>query len=219
MPSQIQHAALPLILALSPLTALAKTDLAGCTSFTSTVTIDPTSHGYGNVYETVVYYDPDTLEICAVPDCGGGRAPPKTGVPGCPLYSGTATATASFLDDPNGVLTMVTYDGGAATAETTPAATTTTADSLSSSSGVSASTSPTSVFVVTGPDGSPNGTYTLVTGTGPMTGASSTASGAGSTVTPSASSGGITETSSGAALTVKMVGLSAVAGLVALCLA
>lgn len=85
------------LLALSPLTALARTDLAGCTSFTSMVTVNPTAHGYGNVYPSIVYYVPDTLEICDIPDCGGGRAPPKTNVPGCPLYSGTATPTPSFL--------------------------------------------------------------------------------------------------------------------------
>ncbi|GJD03433.1 siderophore biosynthesis protein [Colletotrichum higginsianum] len=74
---------------------LAKTDLEGCTSFTSTVTVNP-SPGYGNTYETVIWYVPDTLEICAGVDCGGGRAPPRK-VPGCPAYSGTETVTASFL--------------------------------------------------------------------------------------------------------------------------
>ncbi|KAG8164424.1 hypothetical protein KVR01_006342 [Diaporthe batatas] len=88
---------LALLALLSPLPALARTDLAGCASFTSMVTVDPTAHGYGNVYPSVVYYVPDTLEICAAPDCGGGRAPPKTGVPGCPLYSGTAAPGTSFL--------------------------------------------------------------------------------------------------------------------------
>ncbi|WYZ46742.1 hypothetical protein EsH8_IX_000967 [Colletotrichum jinshuiense] len=74
---------------------LAKTDTNGCTSFTSTVTVNP-SPGYGNTYETVIWYVPDTLEICQGVDCGGGRAPPRK-VPGCPAYSGTDTITASFL--------------------------------------------------------------------------------------------------------------------------
>ncbi|KKY39680.1 putative siderophore biosynthesis [Diaporthe ampelina] len=91
------HLPLLSLLALSPLAALARTDLSGCTTFTSTVTVNPTAHEYGNVYKSLVYYDPDTLEICTVPDCGGGRAPRRTGVPGCPLYSGTATPTPSFL--------------------------------------------------------------------------------------------------------------------------
>ncbi|KAK2042067.1 hypothetical protein LZ31DRAFT_567557 [Colletotrichum somersetense] len=65
------------------------------TSFTSTVTVDP-SPGYGNTYETVIWYVPDTLEICRGVDCGGGRAPPRK-VPGCSAYSGTDSVTASFL--------------------------------------------------------------------------------------------------------------------------
>ncbi|CAJ0541085.1 Ff.00g078740.m01.CDS01 [Fusarium sp. VM40] len=73
----------------------AKTDIEGCTSFTSTVTVDP-SPGYGNTYETVIWYVPDTLEICKGVDCGGGRAPPKS-IPGCPLYKGTETVTVEFL--------------------------------------------------------------------------------------------------------------------------
>ncbi|KAL6862835.1 hypothetical protein ACO1O0_003073 [Amphichorda felina] len=80
-------------------TAAAKTDIEGCTSFTSMVTVRP-EPGYGNTYQTVIWYLPDSLEICQGVDCGGGRAPPKT-VPGCPMYSGTETVTPSFLkEDP-----------------------------------------------------------------------------------------------------------------------
>ncbi|KAM5345068.1 hypothetical protein ACJ41O_010930 [Fusarium nematophilum] len=74
----------------------AKTDIEGCTSFTSTVVVNP-SPGYGNTYETVIYYVSDTLEICKGVDCGGGRAPPRS-VPGCPIYKGTETVTPEFLD-------------------------------------------------------------------------------------------------------------------------
>ncbi|KAF4452313.1 siderophore biosynthesis protein [Fusarium austroafricanum] len=74
----------------------AKTDLEGCTSFTSTVVVRPTP-GYGNTYETVIWYVPDTLELCKGVDCGGGRAPPRS-VPGCPIYKGTETVTPEFLD-------------------------------------------------------------------------------------------------------------------------
>jgi hypothetical protein len=52
--------------------------------------------GYGNTYQSIVWYVPDSLEICQGVDCGGGRAPPKK-VPGCPLYEGTETVTPSFL--------------------------------------------------------------------------------------------------------------------------
>jgi hypothetical protein len=74
----------------------AKTDIEGCTSFTSTVTVRP-EPGYGNTYERVMWYVSDTLEICEGVDCGGGRAPPKS-VPGCPLYKGTETVTPRFLE-------------------------------------------------------------------------------------------------------------------------
>ncbi|GKT91259.1 siderophore biosynthesis [Colletotrichum tofieldiae] len=72
---------------------LAKTDLAGCVSSDSIVT--PTQGS--TPYATRVWYVPDTGEICAALDCGGGRAPPKTTVPGCGSYEGTETYSPSFL--------------------------------------------------------------------------------------------------------------------------
>ncbi|KAK7697626.1 hypothetical protein SLS64_013365 [Diaporthe eres] len=194
------------LLALSPLAALARTDLSGCTTFTSTVTINPTAHEYGNVYESLVYYDPDTLEICTVPDCGGGRAAPKTGVPGCPLYSGTATPTPSFLSaDP--LAPAVTTTTSSVAAETT------TAESPAVS-GSSSSSSSTTVVVVTGADGSAKatGASAPVRATGSSTGAegSSTGSATGSaTGTPSSS----VESSSGAVLRAAIGGLSGAMGL------
>ncbi|KFA61068.1 hypothetical protein S40285_06353 [Stachybotrys chlorohalonatus IBT 40285] len=73
--------------------ALARTDLEGCTSYRYVVT-----PSHGPAYQTGVHYVPDTGEICAFLDCGGGRAPPKTDVPGCPLYEGTQSYEPSFLD-------------------------------------------------------------------------------------------------------------------------
>ncbi|KAK7544186.1 uncharacterized protein J3D65DRAFT_8395 [Phyllosticta citribraziliensis] len=67
--------------------ALAKTDLSGCTS-SNTV-------AYGGA--SVIWYVPGTGEICEALDCGGGRAPPKTTVPGCAAYSGTASYSPSYL--------------------------------------------------------------------------------------------------------------------------
>ncbi|KAI1770636.1 hypothetical protein F4818DRAFT_432172 [Hypoxylon cercidicola] len=67
--------------------AAAKTNLSGCVS-SETV-------AYGGA--SLIWYVPDSGEICAFLDCGGGRAPPKTTVPGCAAYSGTATYTPSFL--------------------------------------------------------------------------------------------------------------------------
>ncbi|KAF2449039.1 hypothetical protein P171DRAFT_223218 [Karstenula rhodostoma CBS 690.94] len=68
-------------------TALAKTDLEGCTS-SQTVAFGGAS---------MIYWDPTNGEICSFLDCGGGRAPPKTTVPGCPQYEGSATYTPDFM--------------------------------------------------------------------------------------------------------------------------
>ncbi|KAF2105891.1 hypothetical protein BDV96DRAFT_591734 [Lophiotrema nucula] len=77
-------------------TTFAKTDLAGCTSTT--------------VGASIEYYVPGTGEVCSILDCGGGRAPPKTDVPGCAAYVGTATYEPSFLPGYNAASTT----GGAA---------------------------------------------------------------------------------------------------------
>jgi hypothetical protein len=77
------------ILATAALAALAsaKTDLAGCTS-SQTVAFGGAS---------MIYWVPGTGEICSFLDCGGGRAPPKYNVPGCPAYTGTAAYTPDYL--------------------------------------------------------------------------------------------------------------------------
>ncbi|KAM0279737.1 hypothetical protein ACHAQH_004428 [Verticillium albo-atrum] len=72
--------------------ALAKTDLAGCTYSDSVVT-----PGHGTPYATRIWFVEDTGEICEFLDCGGGRAPPKTTVPGCGSYEGTDTYSPRFL--------------------------------------------------------------------------------------------------------------------------
>ncbi|KAF9766088.1 hypothetical protein IL306_001540 [Fusarium sp. DS 682] len=72
--------------------ALAKTDLAGCTSY-DTVVSDA-----NGMYASRIWYVPDTGELCDFLDCGGGRAPPKTTVPGCPGYVGTATYSPLFIN-------------------------------------------------------------------------------------------------------------------------
>lgn len=49
------------------------------------------THTFGTCADGIVHwYDPDDGQICDPLDCGGGRAPPKTDVPGCPQYKGTA---------------------------------------------------------------------------------------------------------------------------------
>lgn len=91
--------------------ALAKTDLEGCTYIDGVFTPD-----HGPAWATRTWYVPDTGEICAFLDCGGGRAPPKTTVPGCFLYEGTETYSPLFLD-----LATITGDGSEAEATSTAA--------------------------------------------------------------------------------------------------
>ncbi|KAI7548233.1 hypothetical protein KC331_g4538 [Hortaea werneckii] len=67
--------------------ALARTDLVGCTS---TDVSSPAGASYA-------WYVPGTGELCDPLDCGGGRAPPKYDVPGCPQYTGTESYSPSYL--------------------------------------------------------------------------------------------------------------------------
>ncbi|KAJ5086912.1 hypothetical protein NUU61_008219 [Penicillium alfredii] len=85
---------LPLLLSLAGL-SVARTDLGGCVSSQTTNQWHEAS---------MIWYVPNSGEICDIPDCGGGRAPPKTNQPGCPLYTGTETLTPSYLPGwgPNG---------------------------------------------------------------------------------------------------------------------
>lgn len=98
---------------------LAKTDLAGCTYSDSVVT--PAG---GFPYATRIWFVEDTGEICEFLDCGGGRAPPKTTVPGCGSYEGTDTYSPRFLAP------STTSVAAASTAEVISEAPTTKAPSL-----------------------------------------------------------------------------------------
>ncbi|KAM0249879.1 hypothetical protein ACHAQJ_008853 [Trichoderma viride] len=100
--------------------ALGRTDLVGCT-YTDTVVIPSGLPGY-DAYASRIWYVPGTGELCDFLDCGGGMAPPKTNVPGCPLYSGTSTYSPSYLD-------LQTKAAAAATAVVSGAASTTFAES------------------------------------------------------------------------------------------
>jgi hypothetical protein len=88
----VRSLAATLVLAAS---AFARTDLVGCT-YTDTVVQPSGLPGY-DAYASRIWYVPGTGELCDFLDCGGGMAPPKTDVPGCPLYSGTATYSPSYL--------------------------------------------------------------------------------------------------------------------------
>lgn len=110
------------LLAAAP--ALARTDLTGCTYYDSVV-----APSHQAPYATRIWYVPDTGELCDFLDCGGGRAPPKTTVPGCPLYDGTATYSPSFIDPKTlgraGAPATATTTTTTAAARTASAATTT----------------------------------------------------------------------------------------------
>ncbi|KAL2755422.1 hypothetical protein ACRALDRAFT_1064454 [Sodiomyces alcalophilus JCM 7366] len=61
---------------------------------------DCTNLGFTACDDNIVHrYNQDTGEVCDMLDCGGGRAPPKTNVPGCPWYTGTEeyVPTTSYL--------------------------------------------------------------------------------------------------------------------------
>ncbi|KAI0474330.1 hypothetical protein F4859DRAFT_86670 [Xylaria cf. heliscus] len=111
--------------------AAAKTDIAGCVS-SKTI-------AYGGA--SLIWYVPDTGEVCELLDCGGGRAPPKTTVPGCDGYVGTATYSPTFLPG---------FGAAAATPTSTSADTVATESSASegSSSSEAASPSPTGSIVI-----------------------------------------------------------------------
>ena len=81
--------------ALAATSALAKTDLQGCTYIDGVHTVP--NRPDIPPYATRTWYVPDTGEICEFLDCGGGRAPPKTDVPGCGNYKGTDTYSPRYM--------------------------------------------------------------------------------------------------------------------------
>ncbi|KAF2187406.1 hypothetical protein K469DRAFT_705095 [Zopfia rhizophila CBS 207.26] len=111
----MRYTALALALAA---TSFAKTNLAGCTS--------------SDIGASRLYYVPDTGEICSILDCGGGRAPPKTTVPGCAAYKGTATYEPSFLSGYGPNKAPASTSAPATSAVQTDASSTHTSSALSS---------------------------------------------------------------------------------------
>lgn len=85
------------------------------------------THSFTTCEDRIVHwFDPDDGMICDPLDCGGGRAPVKTGVPGCANYSGTETRGTSYLSCWKPSTTLAT-----APAETTIEAITTDAEPTS----------------------------------------------------------------------------------------
>ncbi|KAK7931601.1 hypothetical protein PG985_002313 [Apiospora marii] len=77
-----------LVAALLAAPIAAKTDIGGCVS-------SATKNQWGEA--SMIWYVPGTGEVCELLDCGGGRAPPKTNVPGCGNYKGTASYSPTYL--------------------------------------------------------------------------------------------------------------------------
>ncbi|KAJ6783523.1 hypothetical protein PWT90_02054 [Aphanocladium album] len=177
--------------------ALARTDLAGCT-YTDLV-IKPT-RDVG--YASRLYYVPDTGEVCDFLDCGGGRAPPKTTVPGCPLYEGTETYKPSYID-PKTLGNGLIQRPGSVTMATTPvtaAASTSAAADVTSSPNAAPSETATS-----------NASVTILTGThAASSSGSSSAHASGSSSKPEATSSKGAESSNGSAKTTSPSGAGAV---------
>ncbi|KAM3540381.1 hypothetical protein ARSEF1564_006704 [Beauveria bassiana] len=176
--------------------ALARTDLAGCT-YTDLV-VKPTQMA---AYASRLWYVPDTGEVCEFLDCGGGRAPPKSTVPGCPLYTGTETYAPSYINPKtlgNGAIEAGSSSSVAAA--TTPVLATpseSAAESATASaSGTTASaTTDASITILTGintstPSKSAESSSAQVTSAASTAGASSSSSGSSSS-----SSGAATTTS------------------------
>ncbi|KAI1751352.1 hypothetical protein F4782DRAFT_192972 [Xylaria castorea] len=164
--------------------AAAKTDIAGCVS-SQTV-------AYGGA--SLIWYVPGTGEICEFLDCGGGRAPPKTTVPGCAAYEGTATYSPSYLPGFGATATptsssaeIVATSSSAETVATSSSAPEESSSSepasASASASASSSSSSSKVASITSPPA------TILTGTVTSSAAVETHTGSSSDVTSSSTPG------------------------------
>ncbi|KAF7594836.1 hypothetical protein BBP40_008166 [Aspergillus hancockii] len=187
--------------------ANARTNLAGCVS---SATVNQWGHA------SMIWYLPDTREICDFPDCGGGRAPPKTTQPGCPLYTGTETLTPSYLPGwgPNGKIAPST---AAATATTTGSEISATATGTKDSTAASGSVTVSGSTLITAAATLSGGALSSVAGSSSRTAPSSSAtSGAGSSGSSNTTSAaGVNPTGNAAAgLGVNVAGVLGLVGLV-----
>ncbi|RHZ65490.1 putative cell surface protein [Aspergillus thermomutatus] len=187
---------LPLLLATTlASTVYARTDLEGCIS-------SSTRNQWNEA--SMIWYVPGTGEICDIPDCGGGRAPPKHDNPACPgQYTGTASYEPSYLPG---------YGPGAAASTSTLAATasaSTTADVMttkSSEATATASAATGSVVITSAPSMAASATATMKT--------SAKAGNSSSAASTTSGSAGALETGNGAEmLKLNVVGAVAAAAL------
>lgn len=204
----IRSLAVVLSLAASP--ALARTDLAGCT-YTDLV-IQATRQA---AYASRLYYVPGTGEVCDFLDCGGGRAPPKSTVPGCPDYTGTGTYQPLYINPKtlgNGVVAV----GHSVAMATAPVAAASDVVSAMTTTASATTSSSASVTVLTGSASSAassEASVTILTGSNTSTpskgGSSSAQATTSASSTGAASASKTAESSSGAA---KTTGPSSAAG-------
>ncbi|OGM47774.1 hypothetical protein ABOM_003232 [Aspergillus bombycis] len=151
---------------------------------------------------SMIWYVPDTGEICDFPDCGGGRAPPKLNQPGCAAYTGTETLTPSYLPGwgPNGKVAPST---SAVSASATDADSSTTATEAAPSVTQTGSTLITAAPTLsTGGSSSAAGSSSLAGGSsGPASSAAGSSSRAGgSSRSASSGAGGSSSTASSVAV-------------------
>ncbi|KAM3439991.1 hypothetical protein NHJ13734_003488 [Beauveria thailandica] len=144
--------------------AAARTDLAGCT-YTDLV-VKPTQMA---AYASRLWYVPDTGEVCALLDCGGGRAPPKSTVPGCPLYTGTETYAPSYINPKtlgNGVV-----EAGSSVAAATTAVLATPSEAASESAASATASASAAATTTTASDATTttDASITILTGTNTST--------------------------------------------------
>ncbi|KAH8800304.1 hypothetical protein F5884DRAFT_548583 [Xylogone sp. PMI_703] len=152
-------------------------------------------HSFTSCDDNIVHwFDPNTGEVCDPLDCGGGRAPPKTDVPGCPLYTGTETPTTSYLScwTPTSALASSTLATSVSASPTTSIVTST-APSTSSTSSSTSSSAPSTSIQSTQPTTTPSVTPpaslstqpTAVSTTPPVTPSVTPSAGLSSAVQPS----------------------------------
>ncbi|KAK0750551.1 hypothetical protein B0T18DRAFT_129607 [Schizothecium vesticola] len=107
----------------------------------------------------VRYFDPNNGELCGGLDCGGGRAPPRTDVPGCPQYKGTELpiTTPQYLPcwTPPGGASTKTTAADSATKSGSSSATVTPSGSESNTSAPPTTQAPTGAGTTTTPTGAP----------------------------------------------------------------
>ncbi|KAJ5595489.1 Glycoside hydrolase 18 protein [Penicillium hispanicum] len=147
-------------------------------------------HSFTSCADNIVHwFDPNTGEVCDPLDCGGGRAPPRTDVPGCPLYTGTETRSTSYLScwTPS-----VSASSTVATASASSTESVGSSDSTSTSDAASSESSATATVArtATGSSATPATTLPPKSSTGLRASSSDTSSTGGSTVQPAPTNAG-----------------------------